>query len=60
MESHVDSLEDIKELLIERDISTPELDEKISDTIQEMYQITKGQALAENELEKALKSTSLD
>ena len=60
MESHVDSLEDIKELLIERDISTPELDEKISDTIQEMYQIIKGQALAANELEKALKSTSLD
>ena len=37
MESHVDSLEEIREICIERDISTPELDEKIGNTIQEMY-----------------------
>ena len=52
MASHVESLEEIKEICIERDISTPELDEKISDTIKEMNEIIIGNARAADELER--------
>jgi hypothetical protein len=60
MASHVESLEEIKEICIERDISTPELDEKISDTIKEMNEIIIGNARAADELEKAIKFATLD
>ena len=56
MHAHVEQLEEIREIFIERKINIPELEEKIEDTLEEMEQIILDQNKAAEVLEEALKS----